>query len=126
MGEPSAYLLDDNNTVAWVLAARRGNQGEALLVFEDARGHEIASLARRSQDLGDKYFPLFRVIDRDGQPNDSKVQRLTTTRESSEFARLGDLVQTIERSTELGIFYPIENPMNCSNCEVDPKNWALA
>lgn len=45
-----------------------------------------------------------------------KVQRITTTRESAEFGRLGDLVQTIERSTELGIFYPVENPMNCGNC----------
>jgi putative RecB family exonuclease len=45
-----------------------------------------------------------------------KVQRLTTTREASDFGRLGDLVQTIERATELGIFYPVENTMNCANC----------
>jgi len=45
-----------------------------------------------------------------------KVQRLTTTRYADDFGRLGDLIQTIEKAIDVGIFYPIENPMNCSTC----------
>jgi CRISPR/Cas system-associated exonuclease Cas4 (RecB family) len=45
-----------------------------------------------------------------------KVQRLATTRYPDDFGRLGDLVQSVERGVQLGIFYPIESPMNCSGC----------
>lgn len=45
-----------------------------------------------------------------------KVQRLQTTRYQEDCGRLGDLVQTIQRAVDLGIFYPVENPMNCSSC----------
>lgn len=45
-----------------------------------------------------------------------KVQRLHTSRYSEDCGRLGDLVQTIQRATELGVFYPVENPMNCATC----------
>lgn len=45
-----------------------------------------------------------------------KVQRLKTSRYSEDCGRLGDLVQTIQRAVELGIFYPVESPMNCSTC----------
>ena len=45
-----------------------------------------------------------------------KVQRLKTSRYSDDCGRLGDLVQTIQRAVDLGIFYPVESPMNCSTC----------
>lgn len=45
-----------------------------------------------------------------------KVQRLTATRYADDFGRLGDLVQSVERAVQLGIFYPVESPMNCSSC----------
>ena len=45
-----------------------------------------------------------------------KVQRLKTSRYSEDCGRLGDLVQTIQRAVDLGIFYPVESPMNCSTC----------
>src|SRR5690606_24653891 len=37
-----------------------------------------------------------------------KVQRLTTSRYADDFGRLGDLVETIEKAVQLGIFYPVE------------------
>ena len=45
-----------------------------------------------------------------------KVQRLKTSRYAEDCGRLGDLVQTIQRAVDLGIFYPIESPMNCATC----------
>ncbi|WP_254511384.1 PD-(D/E)XK nuclease family protein [Anatilimnocola floriformis] len=45
-----------------------------------------------------------------------KVQRLTTTRYLSDFGRLGDVVQAIDRAIDVGIFYPVESPMNCASC----------
>jgi putative RecB family exonuclease len=45
-----------------------------------------------------------------------KVQRLMTSRYADDCGRLGDLVQSIQRAVDLGIFYPVESPMNCSTC----------
>ena len=45
-----------------------------------------------------------------------KVQRLKTARTPKDFARLGDLVQTVEKAVNVGVFYPVENAMNCSGC----------
>ena len=45
-----------------------------------------------------------------------KIQRLKTSRYVEDCGRLGDLVQTIQRAVDLGIFYPVESPMNCSTC----------
>jgi hypothetical protein len=45
-----------------------------------------------------------------------KVQRLKTSRYADDCGRLGDLVQTIQRAVDLGIFYPVESPMNCATC----------
>lgn len=45
-----------------------------------------------------------------------KIQRLKTSRYAEDCGRLGDLVQTIQRAVDLGIFYPVESPMNCSTC----------
>ncbi|WLD13585.1 RecB family exonuclease [Planctellipticum variicoloris] len=45
-----------------------------------------------------------------------KVQRLRTSRYSEDCGRLGDVVQTIQRAVDLGIFYPVESPMNCATC----------
>lgn len=46
-----------------------------------------------------------------------KVQRLKTARTADDFGRLGDLVETIERAVHVGIFYPVETPLNCSTCQ---------
>ena len=45
-----------------------------------------------------------------------KLQRLTTVRYESDFGRLGDTVQAVERAIEAKAFYPNETPMNCSTC----------
>jgi len=45
-----------------------------------------------------------------------KVQRLHTSRYTEDCGRLGDLVQSIQRAVDLGNFYPVESPMNCSTC----------
>lgn len=45
-----------------------------------------------------------------------KIQRLKTSRYPEDCNRLGDLVQTIQKAVDLGIFYPVESPMNCANC----------
>ncbi len=45
-----------------------------------------------------------------------RVQLLTTCRGGSDVGRLGDLVESIERAVQAGIFYPIESPLNCSSC----------
>ena len=45
-----------------------------------------------------------------------KVQRLTTVRSDDDLARLGDLVEAIERATQADVFYPVESPLNCSSC----------
>jgi len=45
-----------------------------------------------------------------------KVQRLTTVRTDEDLSRLGDLVESIERATHAGVFYPVETPLNCSTC----------
>lgn len=45
-----------------------------------------------------------------------KVQRLTTIRNDEDIARLGDIIENVERAVQIGIFYPVENPLNCSTC----------
>jgi len=45
-----------------------------------------------------------------------KVQRISLVRDQGDVGRLGDLVQAIERAIEAKAFFPIESPMNCSNC----------
>lgn len=45
-----------------------------------------------------------------------KIQRLQTSRYQEDCGRLGDLIQTVQRAVDLGIFYPVESPMNCAGC----------
>jgi hypothetical protein len=45
-----------------------------------------------------------------------KVQRLSTIRNDQDLARLGDIVENIERAIEAQVFYPVESPLNCSTC----------
>lgn len=45
-----------------------------------------------------------------------RLQRLQTSRNERDLGRLGDLVETIERAIDANLFYPIENPLNCSSC----------
>ena len=45
-----------------------------------------------------------------------KLQRLEAVRHDEDLGRLGDIVQTIEKAVDAGIFYPVESPMNCSTC----------
>lgn len=54
-----------------------------------------------------------------------KIQRIQTSRYADDCERLGDLVQSIQRAVDLGIFYPVESPMNCSTCPYrEPcRNW---
>lgn len=54
-----------------------------------------------------------------------KIQRIQTSRYADDCGRLGDLVQSIQRAVDLGIFYPVESPMNCATCPYrEPcRNW---
>ena len=45
-----------------------------------------------------------------------KVQRIATARMPTDFGRLGDLVQVIDRAVQAGIHFPVETPNNCSTC----------
>lgn len=45
-----------------------------------------------------------------------RVQRLSTVRSDDDLGRLGDLIENVERAVQTGIFYPVENPLNCSTC----------
>ncbi len=45
------------------------------------------------------------------------IQYVETLRDDADAARLGDLIQAVERAIDAGAFYPNENPMNCSGCQ---------
>ncbi len=45
-----------------------------------------------------------------------RIQRLTTVRNDQDRARLGDIVENVERAVDAEIFYPVESPLNCSSC----------
>lgn len=45
-----------------------------------------------------------------------KIQRLRAVRHEDDLARLGDIVENIERAIEAKVFYPVETPLNCSTC----------
>ncbi|OWK34123.1 DNA helicase II [Fimbriiglobus ruber] len=45
-----------------------------------------------------------------------KIQRLKAVHHENDLARLGDIVENIERAIEANVFYPVENPLNCSTC----------
>ena len=45
-----------------------------------------------------------------------KIQRLETTRSENDLARLGDIIENIERAIHAKVFYPIDNVLNCSGC----------
>ena len=45
-----------------------------------------------------------------------KIQRIRTSRSQEDLDRLGDIVQNVDRAVNDHIFYPVENPMNCSGC----------
>lgn len=45
-----------------------------------------------------------------------KVQRIATARMPTDFGRLGDLVQVIDRAVQAGIHFPVESPNNCATC----------
>ena len=44
------------------------------------------------------------------------MQRLATARMPTDFGRLGDLVQVIDRAVQAGIHFPVESPNNCATC----------
>ena len=45
-----------------------------------------------------------------------KIQRLAAVRTDEDLGRLGDIIENIERAVQANIFYPVENPLNCSTC----------
>lgn len=45
-----------------------------------------------------------------------KLQRVKTSRSETDLGRLGDLVENVERGVSNRVFYPVENPLNCSTC----------
>ncbi len=45
-----------------------------------------------------------------------QIQHLETVRNDADITRLGDIVEVVERAIQVGAFYPVESPMNCSGC----------
>lgn len=45
-----------------------------------------------------------------------KIQRLKTLRNENDLARLGDIIENIERAIHAKVFYPIDSVLNCSGC----------
>lgn len=45
-----------------------------------------------------------------------KIQRIATVRGAEDLGRLGDLVEAVEHAVQAKVFYPNENPRNCSTC----------
>jgi putative RecB family exonuclease len=45
-----------------------------------------------------------------------KVQKIQAIRTLTDFQRLGDIIEAVERSIEAESFFPIESPINCSGC----------
>jgi putative RecB family exonuclease len=45
-----------------------------------------------------------------------RLQQISTVRTEAERRRLGDLVAVVEHGVTNKVFYPIETPLNCTNC----------
>jgi CRISPR/Cas system-associated exonuclease Cas4 (RecB family) len=45
-----------------------------------------------------------------------RLQRIEAPRNTADYQRLGDLIATVEKAVDSGIFYPVESPINCSSC----------
>ena len=45
-----------------------------------------------------------------------KLQRIEAIRTTSDFGRLGNIIEAVERSIEAESFFPVESPLNCSGC----------
>lgn len=69
-------------------------------------------LAAGNEIFGEVEFE-FTVLVKTAVP---KVQRQSVEREASDFGRLGDLIEGIERAVAAKAFFPIESPQNCSYC----------
>lgn len=48
--------------------------------------------------------------------NKPRIQQLAAARTPTDFYRLGDLVEAIDRAVTLGVHYPVESVLNCSSC----------
>jgi CRISPR/Cas system-associated exonuclease Cas4 (RecB family) len=55
-----------------------------------------------------------------------KVQKIQAIRNVTDFQRLGDIIEAVERSIKAESFYPIESPLNCSGCSFyrECKSWS--
>ncbi len=45
-----------------------------------------------------------------------RLQRLNAPRNEEASGRLGDIIENIEHAVRANIYYPVENPLNCSSC----------
>jgi putative RecB family exonuclease len=45
-----------------------------------------------------------------------QIQHLETVRNDTDVARLGDVVEVVDRAIQAGVFFPIESQINCSGC----------
>ncbi len=45
-----------------------------------------------------------------------RLQRLNAPRNEEASGRLGDIIENIEHAVKANIYYPVENPLNCSSC----------
>jgi putative RecB family exonuclease len=65
------------------------------------------------QKYGESVSFEYQVLLKLKQP---RVQTISTTRTAVDFERLGDLVETVDRAVAASVHYPVENPLNCSEC----------
>lgn len=75
------------------------------------------------ESWGEPATVRFTVFVKTKQP---RIQQLDTVRDTNNSARLGDIVQNIERAIRVDAFYPVESALNCGSCPYRQpcKEWA--
>jgi CRISPR/Cas system-associated exonuclease Cas4 (RecB family) len=101
-------------------------QGDSLLVneiktagrsfseSEVATSHQPTFYANALYEItGEEPAVEYTVLVKTKQP---KVQKIRAVRTTSDYQRLGDIIEAVERGVGAGLFYPVETPLNCSGC----------
>ncbi len=98
--------------------------GRAYSESEVATSHQPTFYANALHEIaGEEPAVEFTVLVKTKTP---KVQRIQAIRNVSDFRRLGDIIEAVDRSIEAESFYPIESPLNCSGCSFyrECKSWS--
>ena len=102
---------DDHGLVVneFKTAARRFGESETETKLQ-ATAYSHAIQQRYDEKPGIRYVILVKT-------KKPQIQYIETVRDDADAARLGDLIQAVERAISAEAYYPIESPMNCSGCQ---------